>query len=175
MFDPLPIHQSKFRESNKLIPIFFVLTLISFLATTYVHFHLSPLIEAVLDAEGKKPSTKTTECIWKCGVFFTSTGLLLYCYVKAIFTDPGGVPNTPAWKHCLTNQGGDISNFTNERKRDGDLRHCKWCAKFKPDRAHHCRVLGRCVLKMDHHCPWIYNTVGHHNHKYYYVYSLLRC
>jgi palmitoyltransferase len=34
----------------------------------------------------------------------------------------------------------------------------KWCRKCwapKPERAHHCSVCGRCVMKMDHHCPWL--------------------
>lgn len=47
-----------------------------------------------------------------------------------------------------------------ERKREGTRRVCKWCDKYKPDRAHHCRQCRQCILKMDHHCPWIYNCVG---------------
>lgn len=31
---------------------------------------------------------------------------------------------------------------------------CSTCLNFKPDRAHHCREVGRCVRKMDHFCPW---------------------
>ena len=34
------------------------------------------------------------------------------------------------------------------------VRFCDKCKAIKPDRAHHCSVCGRCVLKMDHHCPW---------------------
>jgi palmitoyltransferase len=31
---------------------------------------------------------------------------------------------------------------------------CQYCRNWKPDRAHHCRELNRCILKMDHYCPW---------------------
>ncbi|KAF7288911.1 Palmitoyltransferase [Mycena indigotica] len=30
---------------------------------------------------------------------------------------------------------------------------CKRCAVIRPERAHHCRICNRCVLKYDHHCP----------------------
>ncbi|KAJ7080554.1 DHHC palmitoyltransferase-domain-containing protein, partial [Mycena epipterygia] len=32
----------------------------------------------------------------------------------------------------------------------------------KPERTHHCSICGRCVLKMDHHCPWLGGKcIGH--------------
>lgn len=31
---------------------------------------------------------------------------------------------------------------------------CTSCYNWKPDRAHHCSEVGRCVRKMDHFCPW---------------------
>ncbi|KZS96069.1 zf-DHHC-domain-containing protein [Sistotremastrum niveocremeum HHB9708] len=34
-------------------------------------------------------------------------------------------------------------------------RWCKKCWAPKPERAHHCTSCGRCVLRMDHHCPWL--------------------
>jgi hypothetical protein len=37
---------------------------------------------------------------------------------------------------------------------DGRPRWCATCLNWKPDRAHHCREIGRCVMKMDHFCPW---------------------
>ena len=37
---------------------------------------------------------------------------------------------------------------------DGRPIWCSTCLNWKPDRAHHCREVGRCVRKMDHFCPW---------------------
>ena len=38
----------------------------------------------------------------------------------------------------------------------------------KPDRSHHCKHCGTCVLEMDHHCPWVGNVcVGAGNRKYF--------
>ncbi|KAI9176051.1 hypothetical protein H9P43_006416 [Blastocladiella emersonii ATCC 22665] len=47
---------------------------------------------------------------------------------------------------------------------------CRRCNAPKPERCHHCSVCKRCVLKMDHHCPWLNNCVGHHNHRYFVVF-----
>jgi hypothetical protein len=37
---------------------------------------------------------------------------------------------------------------------------CRTCNMMKPDRCHHCSICQKCVLKFDHHCPWINNCVG---------------
>jgi hypothetical protein len=44
-------------------------------------------------------------------------------------------------------------------------RSCRDCKGVKPPRTHHCNVCGRCVMKMDHHCPWMNNCIGLNNQK----------
>ncbi|KAF8636073.1 hypothetical protein AX17_003780 [Amanita inopinata Kibby_2008] len=46
-------------------------------------------------------------------------------------------------------------------------RYCTRDCIVKPHRAHHCRNCGTCVLKYDHHCPWIGQCVGARNHKFF--------
>ncbi|BES99368.1 DHHC palmitoyltransferase [Nesidiocoris tenuis] len=49
---------------------------------------------------------------------------------------------------------------------------CRKCIVPKPPRTHHCSVCGTCILKMDHHCPWLNNCVGHYNHRYFFMYMV---
>lgn len=49
---------------------------------------------------------------------------------------------------------------------------CKFCKEIKPLRTHHCSLCGFCVIKMDHHCPWINNCIGQNNHRYFLLFLL---
>jgi ankyrin repeat protein len=50
---------------------------------------------------------------------------------------------------------------------------CHSCHIVRPTRSKHCRVLNRCILLFDHHCPFVGTTIGLHNYKYFlaFVYS----
>uniref|UniRef100_A0A1I7WMG1 Palmitoyltransferase n=1 Tax=Heterorhabditis bacteriophora TaxID=37862 RepID=A0A1I7WMG1_HETBA len=51
---------------------------------------------------------------------------------------------------------------------DSLLQWCEPCEGYKAPRSHHCSKCSRCSLKMDHHCPWINNCVGHRNHAFFF-------
>eukprot|EP01134_Creolimax_fragrantissima_P007298 CFRG7298T1 len=57
-------------------------------------------------------------------------------------------------------------------EQDGGVRLCRKEKLVKPDRVHHCSICERCILRYDHHCPWINNCVGFKNYKYFYCFLL---
>ncbi|PSR98291.1 Protein like [Actinidia chinensis var. chinensis] len=99
---------------------------------------------------------------------FTAVALMSAVnYAVAVFTDPGRIPST------FMPDIEDADNPIHEIKRKGgDLRYCQKCSHYKPPRAHHCRVCKRCVLRMDHHCIWMNNCVGHANYKVFFIFVL---
>lgn len=61
---------------------------------------------------------------------------------------------------------------------DGRPPFCSTCLNHKPDRAHHCSEVDRCVLKMDHFCPWVGGIVSETSFKFFLqflVYTALFC
>ncbi|KAH9852983.1 zf-DHHC-domain-containing protein [Lenzites betulinus] len=51
-----------------------------------------------------------------------------------------------------------------------EYRYCHKDGFQKPMRAHHCRACGTCVLRYDHHCPWIGQCVGARNYKFFMIF-----
>ncbi|XP_026189719.1 palmitoyltransferase ZDHHC20-like [Cyclospora cayetanensis] len=99
--------------------------------------------------------------------FAALTFLFMLSYWLAVVTPAGSIPKTHEWALRDEAPSGTGVSKPVETKRSGGRRACKWCCQSKPDRAHHCRVCRSCVLKMDHHCPWIFNCVGWGNHKFF--------
>lgn len=194
-----------------ILPVAFVLGTIAIIWSLYLWLHLLPLLR-VDQQSGACVVAGVSNKSDSCAASAISRGLAeaiiqqaltvmcLTCFFKAVFTEPGSVPDALEWlgegfnasrgpeeigvkpEVSGTNVGPKLKQGIHpqphEVKHTGARRFCKWCQKYKPDRSHHCRVCRSCILRMDHHCPWIANCVGFQNHKYFFLlvlYSLLDC
>eukprot|EP00934_Nitzschia_sp_Nitz4_P002202 Nitzschia sp. Nitz4//scaffold2_size372955//342830//344085//NITZ4_000475-RA/size372955-snap-gene-0.54-mRNA-1//1//CDS//3329546934//2202//frame0 len=105
--------------------------------------------------------------------------MAIAAHFKAMTTDPGAVPPDAAPLEELSplDPSSEAANGSLESPpppRKGK-RICRRCQTFKPSRAHHCSICKRCIIKMDHHCPWVNNCVGIGNHKYFLLFVFYTC
>ena len=77
----------------------------------------------------------------------------------------------------VTSVSDDVMNsIKNEYKVK--LKRCFQCYVVRPPRGHHCSFCKGCVMKMDHHCPWVHNCIGQFTQKFFILfcfYSFLAC
>jgi len=151
----------RFGEPAKFLPVVTVVANILIIYWIFMWYHAVPLARDPFPGNARRG--------WvEIAVFNIVTTMVWICYLRCILVHPGAVPSV----QCTD------SLELQETKASGDRRHCKWCTTYKPDRCHHCRVCRQCILKMDHHCPWIMNCVGFKNHKYFLLllfYSTIAC
>lgn len=48
--------------------------------------------------------------------------------------------------------------------------YCDRCDLWRPARGHHEKVTNKCVLRLDHFCGWVDNTVAYRNHKCFFLF-----
>ncbi|XP_022832997.1 probable palmitoyltransferase ZDHHC16 [Spodoptera litura] len=77
---------------------------------------------------------------------------IIFHYYKGVATEPGYPPPT-----THVSEAASI---------------CRRCISPRPPRTHHCSVCDRCILAMDHHCPWLNNCVGYYNARFFYLYMV---
>jgi hypothetical protein len=64
------------------------------------------------------------------------------------------------------------------KKFDVEFKRCDKCYVVRTPRVHHCKICKCCIMKMDHHCPWINNCIGQFNQKFFILfcfYCFLGC
>ncbi|KAH7947984.1 palmitoyltransferase ZDHHC20-B [Rhipicephalus sanguineus] len=126
------------------------------------------------------------ESIAKAAAFAVGFHLLLFmCIWSYTKTTATAIPEVPPAYLLSVGEEQALANCENERTRhgllemlasyrgvitqgpDGCARYCESCHLVKPDRCHHCSTCRRCILKMDHHCPWFNNCVSFSTYKFF--------
>jgi len=132
-------------------------------AVLYMHIHIYAVVVSCVIIPWFENSVPG---VTNLGILTINTAFSIVCYVLCVVKDAGRVPED--W------QPDEESNqlVVQVKKKGGGTRFCQKCEKPKPPRCHHCRVCRRCVLRMDHHCPWVNNCIGHGNYKAFFLFLI---
>mmetsp|Transcript_19196 Transcript_19196/g.47450 ORF Transcript_19196/g.47450 Transcript_19196/m.47450 type:complete len:620 (-) Transcript_19196:69-1928(-) len=108
---------------------------------------------------------------WLMWNFFVTFGSWYFFY-KTVISKPGFVdsslPTIDKWRQMYAQT---LESFADESfVQNNDLQLCHTCQIVRPPRSKHDRVSGKCVLLFDHFCPFVDNTVGLYNYKYFYIF-----
>jgi len=93
---------------------------------------------------------------------YAATAALACCsLLQAMLTDPGGVP--PRWDAEVRSAPHPAYSA------------CPNTGVYKPPRSHFDVVTGRVVLNFDHFCPWVVNSIGYRNRKFFLLFLAYTC
>ncbi len=101
-----------------------------------------------------------------CILLYSKKYYSLYLLLLLLFNYYYSITTTSYLQNNPTNNMNDNCSF------------CLKCNKTRPFKTHHCSICKKCILNMDHHCPWILNwylqltSVGLNNHRYFILFLL---
>lgn len=169
-------------KALKWIPVLFIVVIIAWSYYAYV------IQLCILSVES------TTKMVLYLIFYHIIFLLFAWSYWRTVATDVGLVPDRFKLSSSDLEEYLQHSDFPDRQMNilvniarnlpitnstlNGGVRFCEKCLILKPDRAHHCSVCGVCILKMDHHCPWINNCVCFTNYKFFVLflgYALIYC
>ncbi|KAF9353784.1 hypothetical protein BGX34_011386 [Mortierella sp. NVP85] len=176
------------RTSGKLGPVLIVTAVILLSMTIYCYFAVFIPFHYPRQPEGEDTASHAgyvANMVWSCYLVWG----ILANYYYAVNTSPGSVvdgissENANLYQNVLVEMEGMQLCFAvtiplAQLQRSDNVSvcpivftetppTCKRCHLPKPERTHHCSVCKKCVLKLQQHCPWIHNCVGHFNHRYF--------
>jgi hypothetical protein len=112
--------------------------------------------------------------VWIASLYAFSCWIVLYMSGQisfALFLPAVALVFMSLWSHLATMMGDpgavpwNAHPIEMDRKTGAKLLVCGHCDSYKPPLAHHDRVSGRCISRMDHFCPWMNNAIGAGNQK----------
>ena len=172
IIDKLFLNLTKFL---KLIGPLFCLTIVTFLIYTYISIikNIFPYwYKYFMSYENHKIFYFFYKSILSISIF-----LSIFNYTLSVIIKPGNISDLKKSKYYKTHSAyysedlkiplSFIRNNHLNQNNQIKWRKCKYCKEIKPLRTHHCSLCGICIMKMDHHCPWINNCIGQNNQRYF--------
>ena len=117
--------------------------------------------------------------LWDCTTLHVLQTTLIVTCIYALYkcqtTNPGRLDDScPEIDHWRRLYGETLASYAMTTGSSGrsKLQLCHTCHIARPPRSKHDRATGTCVLLFDHNCPFVGNTIGLYNYKWFYLFLL---